>query len=139
MALMHVIPIVRAVLNFLIFVAALATAWAEDSSPPYEGGRFFRTRILPILERRCFECHSEKEGSDGGLALDTRRGWETGGDHGPAIKPRDLKNSPLIQAIRHLDSDSAMPPDEKMSPLEIALLETWVLLGAPDPREEKQP
>ena len=32
-----------------------------------------------------------------------------------------------------------MPPDEKMSLLEIALLETWVLLGAPDPRVEKQP
>lgn len=123
----------------LIAHAALVTAWAEEQTPPYEGGRFFRTRILPILERRCFECHSQAQGMDGGLALDSRKGWEVGGDHGPAIKPKDLKNSPLIHAIRHLDSDSAMPPDEKMSPLEIVLLETWVLLGAPDPREEKQP
>lgn len=136
---MHLILTMRALLCFLIALVALPNARAADSSPPYEGGKFFRTRILPILERRCFECHSQEEGLDGGLALDTRKGWETGGDHGPAIKPRDLKNSPLIQAIRHLDSDSAMPPDEKMSPLEIALLETWVLLGAPDPRDEKQP
>jgi hypothetical protein len=50
------------------------------------------------------------------------------------VKPGDLKNSPLIQAIRHLDSDSAMPPKKKLPPVEIALLETWVLLGAPDPR-----
>lgn len=136
---MHLILTMRALLCFLIALVALPNARAADSSPPYEAGKFFRTRILPILERRCFECHSQEEGLDGGLALDTRKGWETGGDHGPAIKPRDLKNSPLIQAIRHLDSDSAMPPDEKMSPLEIALLETWVLLGAPDPRDEKQP
>ena len=136
---MSLILPMRALLCLLVTWAALPSVWAEDSSPPFEGGKFFRTRILPILERRCFECHSQEEGLDGGLALDTRKGWETGGDHGPAIKPRDLKNSPLIQAIRHLDSDSAMPPDEKMSPLEIALLETWVLLGAPDPRDEKQP
>jgi hypothetical protein len=50
------------------------------------------------------------------------------------VKPGDLKNSPLIQAVRHLDSDSAMPPKKKLPPVEIAMLETWVLLGAPDPR-----
>jgi hypothetical protein len=27
-----------------------------------------------------------------------------------------------------------MPPKKKLQPIEIALLETWVLLGAPDPR-----
>jgi len=27
-----------------------------------------------------------------------------------------------------------MPPDEKLPAIEIAMLETWVLLGAPDPR-----
>ena len=119
----------------LICLSALANVAAEEGkSPAYEPDEFFRIQILPILEARCFKCHSSDHEAEGGLSLDSRAGWETGGENGPAVKPRDLNNSPLIQAIRHHDSDSAMPPKKKLSPLEIALLETWVLLGAPDPR-----
>ncbi len=116
-------------------LTAMVNAWADEGSKPYyEPDQFFRVQILPILERRCFECHSREHEVEGELALDSKAGWETGGENGPAVKPGDLKNSPLIQAIRHLDSDSAMPPKKKLPPIEIALLETWVLLGAPDPR-----
>ena len=111
----------------------------EVGSSTYEPAQFFRTQIQPILERRCYECHSHQHEVEGELALDSKLGWETGGENGPAVKPGDLKNSPLIQAIRHLDSDSAMPPKKKLPPIEIALLETWVLLGAPDPRIAPKP
>jgi hypothetical protein len=107
----------------------------EPSAASYEPSRFFKTQILPILERRCFECHSEQEGQDdGGLVLDSRAGWMQGGDHGPAVVPKDLAKSPLIRSIRSHDPGTLMPPDDPLSPLEIALLQTWVLLGAPDPR-----
>jgi len=124
------------VLLMLICLVTLATARADGGAAAYDPAGFFRVQILPILKNRCFECHSREHEIEGGLALDSRSDWETGGDHGPAITPLDLKKSPLIQAIRHLDSDSAMPPEEKLKPLEIALLETWVLLGAPDPRTD---
>ena len=116
----------------------LANAKADEAAKSYDPAKFFRSQIQPILQSRCYECHSAEHEIEGGLSLDSKKGWEKGGDNGPAIKPRDLKNSLLIQAIRHLDSDSAMPPKEKLQPIEIALLETWVLLGAPDPRL-KQP
>lgn len=110
-------------------------AWADDKmSPAYEPTQFFNAQIRPILERRCLKCHSHEHEIEGELALDTKSGWETGGESGPAVKPGDLANSPLIQAIRHLDKDTAMPPKKKLPQLEITLLETWVLLGAPDPR-----
>lgn len=99
-----------------------------------EAERFFLARIEPILERRCYECHSRGHEVEGGLALDSRTGWQAGGDHGPAVRPHDLAQSPLIQAVRHRATDTAMPPREKLPAVEIALLETWVLLGAPDPR-----
>ena len=106
-----------------------------ESAPAYEPAQFFRTQIQPILEKRCYKCHSHEHEPEGELFLDSKIGWQTGGENGPAVKPGDLKNSPLIQAIRHLDSDTAMPPKKKLPPVEIALLETWVLLGAPNPRE----
>lgn len=119
----------------LIALAAVADALAgEVSKTAYEPDQFFRVQLLPILQTRCYECHSRDHEAEGELFLDSKIGWQTGGENGPAVKPGDLKNNPLIQAVRHLDSDSAMPPKKKLPPIEIALLETWVLLGAPDPR-----
>ena len=125
---------VRVLLPLLTLWLSLDIAHSEDPSASYDPDRFFRTQIQPILETRCYKCHSEEHGAEGGLTLDSRKGWQTGGEMGPAVSPRDLKNSPLIQGVRYLDSDTAMPPKKKLQPIEIALLETWVLLGAPDPR-----
>src|SRR5204863_5948758 len=41
----------------------------------------------------------------------------------------------LIKAIRYTDENLQMPPKgKKLSPEQIAELETWVKIGAPDPR-----
>lgn len=122
-----------------LWLAALVCLTDAPAGDPvavtYEPSRFFRAQILPILEHRCFECHSEAEGQDdGGLVLDSRSGWEKGGDHGPAVVPKDLGKSPLVRAILSHDPGSLMPPDDPLPAIEIALLQTWVLLGAPDPR-----
>lgn len=112
--------------------------WLVLAASPAVGAdeteRFFRVQVEPILERRCYECHSRAHEVEGGLALDSGAGWRQGGDHGPAVLPHDLAQSLLIQAVRHEKTDTAMPPRHKLPAVEIALLETWVLLGAPDPR-----
>jgi hypothetical protein len=120
---------------FLVTLIGCFAVRADEKTPPYQPERFFRTQILPILEKRCFECHSHEHEMEGGLALDSQSGWQAGGEAGAAVVPFDLKNSPLIQAVRHLDKETAMPPKKRLPPIEIALLETWVLLGAPDPRK----
>ena len=117
-------------------VAGLSASLGAVEPPSgFDGDGFFTSQIQPILQRSCLKCHSSDDDPEGGLALDFRAGWINGGEQGPAVVPGDLKNSPLIQAIRWLDEDTAMPPKKKLSPVEVALLETWVLLGAPDPRE----
>jgi hypothetical protein len=117
-----------AVLLSMLLVAGTGGVRADH------GADFFKAQVLPILRSRCYECHSRGHRVDGGLALDSRAGWEAGGDHGPAVVPFDLRKSPIIRAIHHVDRDSAMPPKQKIPSIEIAMLETWVLLGAPDPR-----
>ena len=95
---------------------------------------FFDSKVLPILQQRCFECHSHASKIKGGLALDSRSGWAEGGDHGAAIRPGQLEASLLIKAIRYVDSELEMPPKAKLPASEIAILEEWVKIGAPDPR-----
>lgn len=95
---------------------------------------FFDSKVLPILQQRCFECHSHGSKIKGGLALDSRSGWEEGGDNGPAIKPGQVEASLLIKAVRYVDAEFEMPPKGKLAASEIAILEEWVKSGAHDPR-----
>ncbi len=94
----------------------------------------FESDVLPILQKRCFECHSHASKIKGGLALDSRSGWEEGGDNGPAVQPGQLEASLLIKAIRYVDAEFEMPPKGKLPASEIAILEEWVKNGAHDPR-----
>jgi hypothetical protein len=101
-----------------------------------EGVRFFNAQIAPILERRCYACHSHESGkAKGGLVLDSRQGWEKGGSEGAAIVPGKPDESLLMAAIRYESYE--MPPDEPLSADEVTLLEKWIAIGAPDPRESK--
>jgi len=115
--------------------ALLATAFALNA-PAFsdEGIDFFEKKVRPLLAERCLECHSPEKKVKGGLRLDTREGWMHGGDGGPAIVPGDLEKSMLITAVRYKDRDLQMPEKRKLPDEEIAILEQWVKMGAPDPR-----
>ena len=99
---------------------------------------FFEKKIRPVLVKECYKCHSAEGGRiKGGLRVDTRDGLLKGGDSGPAIVPGNPDASPLIRAIRYRDRNLQMPPDDKKLPAsQIADLETWVRMGAPDPRAD---
>src|SRR5262249_20596317 len=110
-------------------------ATAEKFTP--EGIEFFEKKIRPILVDNCFKCHSAAADKiRGGLSMETRDSMRKGGDKGPAVVPGDLKKSLLIEAIHHAnDRVKQMPPKEKLPDQVIADFETWVKMGAPDPRD----
>lgn len=112
----------------LAFFAASVRAQTADDL------EFFEKRVRPILAERCYECHSAEKKVKGGLRLDTREGWEKGGDSGPAIVPGDPEKSRLATAIRWSDLELQMPPKQKLGDAEIKTLEEWIRRGAPDPR-----
>ena len=114
-----------------IFAAALSSASLHADPGDTE---FFEKKVRPLLEQRCLECHSPEKKVKGGLRLDSREGWAKGGDAGPAIVPGDLEKSLLIEAVRYKNKDLQMPEKRKLPDAEIAILEQWVKMGAPDPR-----
>ena len=107
---------------------------APQHSVPSDQLEFFEKHIRPALLKYCYDCHSViEETSRGGLVLDSREGWQQGGDGGPAIKPGDLQGSLFWKAINY-HGKLEMPPDDKMPADVIAHFKTWIEMGAPDPR-----
>ena len=65
---------------------------------------FFEKKIRPVLATYCYECHANDSKKLGGeLLLDSRLGWQNGGDSGSAIQAGDPEQSLLIKAIRYTD------------------------------------
>lgn len=118
---------------FLLLIAGTA----RSSEETLREEEFFEKKVRPLLVKRCYSCHSA--GSSrlrANLFLDSRPGWEQGGDSGPAIVPGSPDQSLVIQAVRYTRESLSMPPTGKLPPDEIAILELWVARGAHDPREE---
>ncbi len=120
-------------LRLLILSLAGGTAFAITP----QQSEFFENRIRPVLAQDCYECHSEAGKKKGGLLLDSRLGWQRGGDSGDAIIVGDAGKSLIMQAIRHEHEDLKMPKagaklDEKV----IADFERWINEGAFDPRDK---
>ena len=117
-----------------VFSVSLACAIALVTSAVAQDVAFFEAKVLPVLKARCYECHSHEKKMKAGLTLDSKSGWEEGGDSGPAIVVGKPEESLLIRMVRWSDDEHQMPPKEKLPAAEIALLEEWVRRGAADPR-----
>jgi mono/diheme cytochrome c family protein len=103
---------------------------APAAAPPTgaEPARFFETRVRPILQAHCLQCHDSAK-ARGGLSLTSREALLQGGTRGPAVSPGRPGDSLLLQAVSH--RDLKMPPKGKLSPAQIDTLERWVKMGAP--------
>jgi hypothetical protein len=137
-------------------IAALANAPAADEKPPAEkptadqkaaadkqppagaavpkfnaeAVAFFQQKVRPLLEARCFKCHSkDAKRLEGGLRLDARPLVLKGGDTGASAVPGKPTESLLIEAINYESLE--MPPNGKMPAGEIAIFKKWVELGLP--------
>jgi len=102
-----------------------------------DGLRFFEESVKPILETNCWSCHGGGEKTRGNLDLTTRAGALKGGDFGPAVDLEYPEASLLLEAIRYEGLE--MPPSGKLAEEEIAILEEWVMTGAPAPAGDGAP
>ncbi|MGY8671237.1 MAG: DUF1549 domain-containing protein, partial [Verrucomicrobiia bacterium] len=123
-----------------ILVAGLLAPFPNSATAQSAGLELFEKQIRPLLVEHCYECHSQtSKNLKGGLRLDSRLGWERGGDSGRVIVPGRPEESRLIRAVRYHDQDFQMPPRNRLSAGQISALEQWVKLGAPDPRSDDLP
>ncbi len=102
-----------------------------------KGVEFFEKKIRPVLTASCFQCHSAEAVKNkklkANLFLDSRDGLRKGGDNGPIVVPGKPKESLLMQTL-HYEGDVRMPPRGKLPDAVLKDFETWIALGASDPR-----
>ena len=92
---------------------------------------FFEEKIRPVLAAKCYKCHSDRaQKLKGELKLDSHAAILKGGATGPAVVPKDPAKSLLLTALRHVDKDTKMPPDEKLADTVILDFEKWIKAGA---------
>jgi mono/diheme cytochrome c family protein len=130
--------VIRRFLPALLLVSGSAASPQDPGAQGKAGLDHYETRIRPILEERCYTCHSAKaEKLKGGLRLDTYEGLIEGGDTGPAVVPGNLEKSLIVRAVRGADEDLRMPPKgDRLTAAQVGDVEAWIKMGAPHPRKK---
>ena len=129
-----------------ISLLALMSCWSLSRSAAQQADvldtrerlDFFESKVRPLLLKQCMDCHSHESELNGGLSLDSRADWETGGDSGPAIDLNSWDKSLLWKAVEYRNPKLRMPPDGKLSERDLDTLRQWLESGALDPRERTQ-
>ena len=130
-------PLYLAVLCFIfIFLISLSLISADTA-----GEVQFETKVLPILQNRCFSCHSGPKTDASGIVtkpkgdvqLDSVKGIEES-RHGEVIIPDEPDDSLLYQRITLPEGTTGiMPPPAEGDPLteqETDLIRKWIEQGA---------
>ncbi|MBI4585664.1 MAG: hypothetical protein HY717_16760 [Planctomycetes bacterium] len=93
-------------------------------------GPIFEPDILPVLKRRCVECHGTSKQS-GGLRLDSFKNLTAGGKKGAVLEAGNSLDSLLVELIE-ARGKRRMPPKGDPLPLaEVELIKRWIDAGTP--------
>ena len=122
----------------ILFVVALQNGLLPADTTDQRRLDFFESRIRPVLVEHCYACHSASAKKlKGELLLDSRWGWQQGGESGPPIVPGSPEESLIIDALRYESFE--MPPKAKLPDSVISDFVRWIKDGAVDPREKQTP
>ena len=105
---------------------------ASVSAPAAASVAFFASRVAPIFDDKCVQCHGPEK-KKGKLRLDTFDLVMRGGKDGVVVKPGDAKNSELYRRVTlPRDHKDAMPAEGKpgLSAAELKVIEFWIASGA---------
>ena len=124
---MKIVPALHRALSILVLGATLSGGPSAAVEPID-----FERHIVPILARRCVDCHNPSE-LPGDLDLTTHLGAMKGGESGSTVVPGEPDESYLVEMI----SSGQMPPEAapKLTPEEVGHITTWIRDGAKWPEK----
>src|SRR5260370_27373165 len=108
----------RSWLHLGIALAAIAVPADAQRAP------LFKSEIMPVLEKNCVMCHSDKQ-KMAGLDLSSFSGMMAGSSSGPVIAPGKPERSMLWKMIEN----GQMPQGGKLTAGEKQLIHSYIELG----------
>ncbi|MCA9036465.1 MAG: c-type cytochrome, partial [Planctomycetaceae bacterium] len=134
----HLLP--KCLLRQIILIGVQAlicgtgTATADESGIGQEESGIrqvdFASEVLPILQRRCLECHGP-DAREGGFRLTSRDDLLLRNDSGePSIVSGKSRASELVRRIRSGDEDRMPPEGDRLTDEQIRMIEQWIDAGA---------
>ena len=102
--------------------------------------RVFDDVIQPLLEEKCYACHSSKK-QKGQLRLDAIDLFQKGGKHGEVLVAGDPEESELFKRITlSVEEKEHMPPrkEPQLTSNEIELIRWWITEGASFDKKVKE-
>lgn len=120
----------------VLLVLFLTEGRAAERQPTEADLKFFEARIRPLLLAKCVKCHGADK-QEGKLRLDNWKSLQQGGASGPLFGAKQVDQDLLMIAVSYRNPDLQMPPDAKLSDVEIADLKRWLELGIPHPDKQK--
>ncbi|MBB74871.1 MAG: hypothetical protein CMJ75_10200 [Planctomycetaceae bacterium] len=124
----------RIIRQVVLVVGWMASGWSVSAA---DRGAFFERKVRPLLVAHCGDCHGATDPKSK-LNLTSVAGIVAGGASGPVFVPGNLQQSRLIRVVRY-NAKPKMPPEEKLSVDQIAILEQWVREGAVFPQSAAIP
>ena len=116
----------------VLLLASALTGFAAHAAD--DADRLFSEKVWPLLDSRCVSCHGPDK-VKGSLRLDSREAVLKAGESGQAaVVPGKPADSLLLHAVMHSKKDLEMPPKEKLTTNDIAVLERWIRDGARWPK-----
>lgn len=113
--------------------------FASLASVPAGAAVSFEKDILPVLNKKCVDCHKapfeengKKKEPKAGLRLDAAWAILKGSENGPVLTPGAPDKSSIYEVVMlPKDDDSHMPPKgDDLTPEETKALKTWIEEGA---------
>ncbi len=129
-------PRIHRMLVRLIAVALLTTVHAVSPAD----STFFESKVRPILEEHCFDCHGEDKQKNK-LRLDSVAGILRGGESGEPLLLRGASaESYILKRVTSANDKEVMPPrkggGERLTAEQVGVLRAWIDAGAKMPGEE---
>ncbi len=120
----------------LAWVFCLAVRVALGQNADLTNQTLFRTRVLPIFEKRCQSCHNSST-KISNLDLQSSAGLANGGQLGAVVVPSKPSMSRLYRRIARLEEPYMPVGGEPLGDSEIEAIRQWIEGGAQWPPEIK--
>lgn len=116
----------RALFGFVAVLGGASPLWSELPAKVT-----YQDHVLPVFQNACNNCHNPDK-KKAGLDLTTYSATMQGSDNGTVVKSGDAPGSLLLKCVKGTEEPVMPPKGDRLTSDQIALIERWIAIRAPE-------